>query len=297
MPSTTGPSTQVPAGRGGTAFVLGGGGMLGAAEVGMLRALFEHQIRPDLIVGTSVGAINGAFVAADPTPSAVDRLREVWEQLAFEGIFAGSVFARVGTLLRTRTHLHPREPLRELLAAHLPVQTFAELRVPFQCVAANIERAAEHWFADGALIQAVLASCAVPGLLPPVELDGEHYLDGGLVHSIPVGRAVALGADTIYVLHVGRIERPLRPPTRPWEVASVAFEIARRHRFAADLAALPPGVTLHVLPSGEQAPPAVSDLRNLRYRNVSGVPDRIDRAYVAASRYLDRSGVSADGAA
>jgi NTE family protein len=143
----------------------------------------------------------------------------------------------------------------------------------------------------------VLASCAVPGLLPPVELDGEHYLDGGLVHSIPVGRAVALGAETIYVLHVGRIDRPLRPPVRPWEVALVAFEIARRHRFAADLAALPPGVTLHVLPSGEQASPAVGDLRNLRYRNFSGVPDRIDRAYVAASRYLDRSGASEDGAA
>ena len=282
------PSTRVPPGRGGTAFVLGGGGMLGAAEVGMLRALFEHQIRPDLIVGTSVGAINGAFVAADPTPSAVERLREVWEQLAFEGIFAGSVLARVGTLLRTRTHLHPREPLRELLSAHLPVQTFAELRVPFQCVAASIERAAEHWFSDGPLIEAVLASSAVPGLLPPVELSGEHYLDGGLVHSIPVGRAVALGADTIYVLHVGRIDRPLRPPTRPWEVALVAFEIARRHRFAADLAALPASVRLHVLPAGEQAFPAAGNLRNLRYRTVSGLPDRIDRAYVAAGRYLDR---------
>jgi NTE family protein len=271
--------------------------MLGAAEVGMLRALFEHQIRPDLIVGTSVGAINGALVATDPTSSAVDRLREVWEELAFKGIFAGSVLARVGTLVRTRTHLHPREPLRDLLMAHLPVQTFAELRVPFQCVAASIERAAEHWFTDGALIEAVLASCAVPGLLPAVELDGEHYLDGGLVHSIPVGRAVALGADTIYVLHVGRIDRPLRPPTKPWEVALVAFEIARRHRFAADLAALPPGVTLHVLPSGEQASPAAGDLRSLRYRNFSGVPDRIDRAYVAASRYLDRSGAAEDGAA
>jgi NTE family protein len=291
------PLPRVPAGRGGTAFVLGGGGMLGAAEVGMLQALFERQIRPDLIVGTSVGAINGAFVAADPTPSAVDRLREVWEELGSKGIFAGSVLARVGTLMRTRTHLHPREPLRDLLTAHLSVQTFAELRVPFQCVAASIERAAEQWFTDGALIEAVLASCAVPGLLPPVELDGEHYLDGGLVHSIPVGRAVALGAETIYVLHVGRIDRPLRPPVRPWEVALVAFEIARRHRFAADLAALPPGVTLHVLPSGEQASPAVGDLRNLRYRNFSGVPDRIDRAYVAASRYLDRSGASEDGAA
>jgi NTE family protein len=287
----------VPAGRGGTAFVLGGGGMLGAAEVGMLRALFERQIVPDLIVGTSVGAINGAFVAADPTPGAVDRLREVWEELASNGIFTGSVLARMGTLIRTRTHLHPRGPLRDLLASHLSVQTFAELRVRFECVAASIERAAEHWFTQGPLIEAVLASCAVPGLLPPVELDGEHYLDGGLVHSIPVGRAVALGADRIYVLHVGRIERPLRPPARPWEVATVAFEIARRHRFAADLAALPPDVTLHVLPTGEEAPPSAGDLRNLRYRNLSGVPDRIDRAYAAAGTYLDRSGASEDGAA
>ena len=282
-------------GRDGTAFVLGGGGVLGAAEVGMLQALFEHEVRPDLIVGTSVGAINGAFVAADPTPSAVDRLREVWVELASKRIFAGSMLARAGTLVRTRTHVHPRGPLRDLLRAHLSVRTFAELRVPFQCVAASIERAAEHWFTDGPLIDAVLASSAVPGLLPPVELDGEHYLDGGLVHSIPVGRAVALGAEKIYVLHVGRIDRPLRPPTMPWEVAMVAFEIARRHRFAADLAALPRDVTLHVLPSGEPAAPAAGDLRNLRYRDFSGVPDRIERAYVAARGYLDGCGASQDG--
>jgi NTE family protein len=204
------------------------------------------------------------------------------------------VFARVGTLVRTRTHLHPREPLRDLLTAHLPVQTFAELAVPFQCVAASIERAAEHWFTDGPLVDAVLASCAVPGLLAPVEIDGEHYLDGGLVHSIPVGRAVALGADTIYVLHVGRIDRPLHPPATPWEVAQVSFEIARRHRFVGDLAALPPGVALHVLPAGDEAPPSTA---NLRYRNFSQVPERIDQAYLAARRYLERSGSSEDGAA
>ena len=287
-------SPLVPAGRGGTAFVLGGGGVLGAAEVGMLAALFEHGVRPDLIVGTSVGAINGAFVAADPVPATVDRLRTVWEALASEGILSGSVLARVGTLVRTRTHLHPREPLRDLLTEHLPAHTFADLEVPFQCVAASIERAAEHWFSDGPLVPAVLASSAVPGLLPPVELDGEHYLDGGLVHSIPVGRAVALGAETIYVLHVGRIDRPLRPPTRPWEVATVAFEIARRHRFAADLAALPPEVTLHVLPSGEEAPPSAGDLRSLRYRDFSGVGDRIDRPAAAARAYLERSATAGD---
>ncbi|HEY0125791.1 MAG TPA: patatin-like phospholipase family protein [Blastococcus sp.] len=280
------------AGRGGTAFVLGGGGVLGAAEVGMLQALVEHDVRPDLIVGTSVGAINGAFLAADPTPSAVDRLRALWEEMASEGVFAGSVLSRVNTLVRTRTHLHPREPLRDLLAAHLPARTFADLQVPFQCVAASIERAAERWFADGPLIEAVLASSAVPGLLPPVELDGEHYLDGGLVHSIPVGRAVALGADTIYVLHVGRIDRPLRPPTRPWEVAVVAFEIARRHRFASDLATLPPGVAVHVLPSGAATPPGAG---NLRYRDFSAVTDRIDQAHAAARSYLEGAAASRDG--
>ena len=89
---------------------------------------------------------------------------------------------------------------------------------------------------------AVLASCAVPGLLPPVEVDGEHYFDGGLVDSIPVGRAVALGASTVYVLHVGRIERPLTVPRRPWEVGLVAFEIARRHRFHEEMSALPSSV-------------------------------------------------------
>jgi NTE family protein len=260
----------------------------------MLQALFERDVRPDLIVGTSVGAINGAFVAADPTPSAVDRLRGLWEDLASEGIFAGSVLSRVGTLVRTRTHLHRREPLRDLLEVHLSVRTFADLRVPFQCVAASIERAAEHWFTEGGLIEAVLASSAVPGLLPPVEVDGEHYLDGGLVHSIPVGRAVALGADTIYVLHVGRIDRPLRPPNRPWEVALVAFEIARRHRFAADLAALPPDVTVHVLPSGDAAPPGAA---NLRYRDFSAVPARIEQARIAASDHLDRIAASRDGEA
>ncbi len=260
----------------------------------MLQALFEHDVRPDLVVGTSVGAINGAFVAADPAPRAVDRLRGLWEELAAERIFAGSVLSRVSTLVRTRTHLHPREPLRELLAAHLPVQSFGELQVPFQCVAASIERAAERWFTDGDLVDAVLASSAVPGLLPPVELEGEHYLDGGLVHSIPVGRAVTLGADTIYVLHVGRIDRPLRPPTRPWEVAVVAFEIARRHRFAADLATLPPGVTVHVLPSGDPVAPGAG---NVRYRDFSRVPARIEQAHAAARGYLDGVAASPDGGA
>ena len=264
--------------------MLGGGGVLGANEVGMLRALLEAGIAPDLVVGTSVGAVNGAFIAADPTLAATVRLESLWRHLAAEGgVFSGSLIERVGTAVRSRTHLHRRGPLRALLDEHLPVRLIEDLAVPFQCVAASIERAAEHWFDHGPLADAVLASAAVPGLLAPVEIDGEHFLDGGLVNSIPVGRAVELGARTVYVLHVGRIEQPLAAPRRPWEVALVAFEIARRHRFATDMARLPDTVTVHVLPSGGED---TRGLSQLRYRDTTKVATRVQRAYDATAGYL-----------
>ena len=200
------------------------------------------------------------------------------------GVFGGSVFGQLSTLARHGTHLHPNDGLRRLLDEGLGGGTqFADLSVQFECVAASIERATAHWFSAGSVTDAVLASCAVPGLLPPVEIAGEHFLDGGLVRSVPIGRAAELGATRIFVLHVGRLEQPLQPPTRPWQVALVAFEIARRHQFEEEFASLPQGVAVHVLPSGSTAP-ALS----VRYRSTSGVRGRIDAAYDAASAFLDR---------
>jgi NTE family protein len=276
---------------GGVAFVLGGGGQsLGAHEVGMLRALLERGIVPDLVVGTSIGAINGAAVAADPTVAAVERLVETWAAIDRSDVFEGSLLGRLGTLARTRTHLHDPEPLRARLARALP-ERFEDLAVPFQCVAASIEQAAEHWFAEGPLVEAVLASSAVPGILPPVEIGGEHFIDGGVVNSIPVRRAVELGARTVYVLHVGRLERPLEPPRWPWEVALVAFEIARRHRFVADLSALGDDVALYVLPTGQAEAPRFSDLSQYRYRDTSRIADRIASAHRATLDYLAERGL------
>src|SRR5919201_3301622 len=251
----------------------------------MLRALTEAGIRPDLVLGTSVGAINGVFVAADPA-TAVSRLDQVWRDGVASEAFGGSLFGRVATLARSGTHLHPNEPLRRMLEELLPVARIEDLAVRFQCVAASIERAAAHWFTSGPVVPAVLASAAVPGLLPPVRVGGEHFFDGGLVHSIPVGRAVALGAREVYVLHVGRIETPLGVPRRPWEVGLVAFEIARRHRFAEDMASLPPGVTVHVLPAGADADGRGADLSQLRYRDASRVDEHIRRAHDASAAYL-----------
>ncbi len=272
-----------------TAFVLGGGGLLGAHEVGMLRALAEAGVTPDLVVGTSIGAINGAFVAADPA-GAADRLGELWHGEAIRQAFSENLWGRAVRLARSGTHLHSIEPLRHMLAARLPVSDFAELTLPFHCVAASIERATACWFSAGPLVPAILASCAVPGLLPAVRVGDEHFFDGGLVDSIPVGRALALGASTVYVLQVGRIESPLTVPRRPWEVGLVAFEIARRHRFHEEMSELPDGVDVHLLPSGGN--PRAPDLSQLRYRDKTMVGASIERAYVASQRYLAAFGGS-----
>jgi len=272
----------------GPAIVLGGGGVLGATQVGMLRALLESGFEPGLVVGASVGALNGAAIAADPTAAGVENLAHLWGSLADAGMFTDTMLARVSTLARYRTHLYSPAPLRKLLTARLPA-TFEDLRVPFQCVAASIERASAHWFSSGNLAEAVMASSAVPGLLPPVQIAGEHFFDGGLVHSIPVGRALALGATEIYVLHVGRIEQPLKPPRSLWDVCLTSFELARRHRFQEEMAELPPDVRVHVLPSGEERMP----LYSMRQRRASAVASRIQRGYRAAADYLARTPGSA----
>ncbi len=266
------------------AFVLGGGGVLGAVQVGMLRALLRHGVRPDLIVGTSVGAVNGVLVAAEPTESVTSRLTALWASPQAREVYGDTPRRQVARAVLHRTHLHSPRPLRLLLERELGGEPdFAELKIHFECCAANIERAAEHWFRSGPVVPAVLASAAVPGLLPPVRIGEEHFIDGGIVNSIPIGRAVELGAETVYVLQVGRVDRPLRAPTNPLEVGRVAFEISRRHRYARELAAVPASVEVHVLPTGGGS---ARDDSPLAYRDFAAATRRIGRAYTATTAYL-----------
>jgi len=269
-----------------TAFVLGGGGVLGVVEVGMLRALFERDIAPDLVLGTSVGAINGAMVAREPSLDVIDRMVELWRGAAETGdVYGDRRLRTVRRAMSTGTHIFSAKPLRQRLEEELGDLTFEQLPVRFQVCAASIERAAEHWFDSGRVVDAVVASAAVPGLLPPAKVGDEHYLDGGIVNSIPLGRAVQLGATRVFVLQVGRIDRPLKPPRWPWEVARVSFEIARRHRFARELAELPEGVEAHVLPARGTSD---RDDSVFAYRDFSGIEERIERTYEASRDYLEQ---------
>ena len=268
-----------------TAVVLGGGGVLGAVQVGMLRALIEAGVRPGLVVGTSVGALNGAVLAALPADEVADRLDALWCSPEARSVFAAGAVQRLRELARSGVAAHSPDPLRRALGAVLGRRVIEDLPIPFTCCAASIEDAAEHWFDRGPVVDAVLASAAVPGLLPPSVVDGRHYFDGGLVNSIPLGRAIEWGARRVFVLHVGRIDQPLSVPRRPWEVGMVAFEIARRHRYARDLAAVPDDVEVHVLPTGGAAA-AWNSRAALRYRDVAGSGERIAAAYSASSEYL-----------
>ena len=279
-----------------TAFVLGGGGVLGAVEVGMLKALFERGVTPELVLGTSVGALNGALVASDPTPAVIDRLVELWREAGqTREVYGERPLKTVRRAVSTGTHIYSASFLKNRLRDELGDTTFEELPVRFQVCAASIERAAEHWFDSGPVVDAVVASAAVPGLLPPARVGDEHYLDGGIVNSIPLGRAVLLGATRVFVLQVGRIDRPLTVPTKPWQVARVSFEIARRHRFNRELAEvreLHPDVEVHVLPA---AGTSARDDSLFAYRDFSRVVDKIDATYAATLAHLDAG--PAEGAA
>lgn len=268
-----------------TAFVFGGGGRWGAVEVGMLQALAESEIRPDLVLGTSIGAFNGSVVADDSGPEGVQRLRDLWSEIGVANIFKGGLVDRMKNVATLKPAIHETDELRLILQhVHGTARRIEDLSVPFQCVAASIQHSAEHWFTDGPLIEAILASSAIPALFPPVEIDGEHFYDGGLVNSVPVGRAVKLGASRIFVLQVGRIEAPLRPPERLHEAALISFEIARRHRFSQDVRELPTGIDFHLLPSGN--PVQFDDRRQLRWRDTGATDELIEGAYEATARYL-----------
>jgi NTE family protein len=264
------------------AFVLGGGGNLGAVQVGMLRALLEHHVRPELVVGCSVGALNGAAFAAEPNLIGVARLEELWQSLDGRDLMPAGVLPTAVQMARRGEAIHDNDGLRRVITSVLQAQSFDELAIPFECVATAVDAAAEVWFSEGPIVDAILASSAIPAVYPAVVIDGVRYLDGAIVNDIPISRALELGANKIYVLHVGSFDRPRPEPKRPLDVAVQAYWIARRHRFRRDLANLPDDVEAIVLPTG--APPRIA------FNDFTHSEALMSNAYKASVAELERRG-------
>lgn len=183
-------------------FVLGGGGSLGAMQVGMLRALSEAGITPDVITGTSVGSLNGAVLAlAGDETQQLERLQSIWRHMTKHEAFPGGVLSQVRTLRHSRTNLFPNTGLATIIDDHLGVGTrFEDLALPLGVVTTEVDTAEPLTFGSGELRPALLASCAIPGIYPPVEHDGRLLYDGGLVANVPMRQCVALGAKSLVVL-------------------------------------------------------------------------------------------------
>jgi NTE family protein len=181
-------------------YVLGGGGSLGAVQVGMLQALGERDLPPDIVAGTSVGSLNGAVLALDPK-SAANRLSHLWARMTRDRVFPGGLLAQARTLQHTRTHLFPSTGLATVIGDFIGADlTFADLALPFAAVTTDIATARPHVLRDGLLVPALLASAAIPGIFPPVELGSLRLYDGGLVANVPMRQAVAMGARSLIVL-------------------------------------------------------------------------------------------------
>lgn len=179
------------------AFVLSGGGAFGSVHVGMLRSLADAGIRPDLVVGTSVGALHGAAFAADPA-GATDLVEQVWTTMNRRSVF-GTRRSVVSNIVRFRS-LSDGLRLRSLIEDHVPVERFDELALPFAAVATDALSGEPALLTEGALAPALLASAAVPGLLPPVEISGQVYVDGGVSANVPIRQALAFGAQSVVCL-------------------------------------------------------------------------------------------------
>src|SRR3954471_18737798 len=187
-----------------TAFVLSGGASLGSIQVGMLEALYEREIRPDLIVGTSVGALNGAFIAERPqSVETAHELADVWRGLKRGQVFPVSPLTGALGFLGARSHLVPDSGLRRLIRRHAVAERLEETYVPLHVIATDVLRGEDVRLSEGPLVDAVVASAAIPGVLPAVDWNGRELIDGGVANNAPLTHALELGADQVYVLPTG----------------------------------------------------------------------------------------------
>jgi NTE family protein len=212
-----------------TAFAISGGGARGAAQVGMLRALIERDITPDFVVGVSIGAWNGAWLAHRPDLEWVKKLEEVWRQVTRRTL--DIVWWRAArNMVRRKPSLYEGDGLSRFVARHLQVHNFEDLAVPLHTVAIDLTMGAKAVFSHGPLGPAVLASSAIPGVFPPVVIEGHQHVDGGLVDPTGLDTAIELGARRIYVLdsgYAGRLPAPLGSMNA---IVDHTFQIAAQHR-------------------------------------------------------------------
>ncbi len=263
-----------------TAFVLSGGGSLGAVQVGMLQALAERHQAPDLLVGTSAGAVNASYLAGHGTSrESLAELAGIWTRLRRRHVFPVSVRRHLLAAAGARESVFSSEGLRQIIARHLPYRNLEDAAIGIHVVATNMLSGEEVLLSSGDAITAVLASTAIPGLLPAVRHRDLTLVDGALANNAAISQAVALGADRIFVLPAGVACALTEPPASPYASALQALSFLTQQRLIHDVSVYADQVDLHVIPP--LCPLSVSSA------DFSHAAELIGRARSATARWLD----------
>jgi NTE family protein len=273
-------ATPEPAPAPRTAFVLAGGGSRGAVQIGMLAELVHRGIRADRVFGASVGAINGAAYASNPTEEGVEHMAAIWTGLTGTDIFPRGALDGPWAFLQKRAAVHSNAGLRSIIQAGIDYENLEDAAIPIEVVTTSLTDGRERWITHGNALNAILASSAIPSIFPPVVIDGDVLVDGGVVNNVPISRAIAAGCTRLYVLLCGPLHYHPRQPKRPAEAALTAFFVAIHARFVRELALLPPGVEVVVFSGGGEP--------SSQYRDFSGTAALIEEGRSEVAEVLDR---------
>jgi NTE family protein len=268
------------------AFVLSGGGNRGALQAGALQALFASGIQPDLIVGTSAGALNGAFIGLFPSQEGADRLADLWRNVRKQDVFPGNLLTMAWRFITGQDSLIDNLALRSFVERQLPPDrtTFGDVAVPLYVTGANINTHTLFLFGEdpkAKLVDAVMISSAIPPELPPIEYNGYQYMDGGLVTVVPIEIAMEKGATEIYAINVSYAGEPQSEVHGVWNIAQRAITTLIHQQLVDDLeeaAEAGDALDLHNIP--------IRAFSNIALTDFDHMPEMVAEGRRAMEEYL-----------
>ena len=268
--------------EGKTAFVFSGGGSLGAIQVGMLRVLLSYGLKPDFVVGASVGAINASYFASAPDAECVARLEQIWSGLLRADIFPFTLTSAFG-LIRRRGHIVDPGKLRRVVETNLPCSRIEDAKIPLHIMATTQEGIGMR-LSSGSAVDAILASTAIPGVFPAVDINGEALMDGAVAANTPVRLAADLGASRIIILPTGYACALKEPPRGAIARALHAITLMIAWQLIYELERMPEDIQVHLVPT--LCPLAVSPF------DFSKSKELIERAAQSTQKWIEEGGLT-----
>ena len=230
-----------------TAFIFAGGGSFGAIHVGMLHSLASHGITADMVVGSSVGALNGAYYAGDPTIEGIQRLDAIWRGLRRNDVFP-LTWRTMTRFLYRRDFLVASDALRQLVDRNLTYRNLEDAKIPVHVVATNILSGGTVVLSEGSAAQAVIASAAIPGAFAPVHFNDLYLADGAISSDTPVAVAVERGARRLIILPSGYACALDEPPVGAVATALHALTLLIARQLMNELQGLDSSIDYFVVP-------------------------------------------------